>query len=225
MTASVRDALWFHILFMAAALPLVALSEGMARGQNLLWLTLGYHIALPLVSLVRGHNDWLFLWLFLLPLAAGQVLPDWALVRVAGVLVFPDLGQPRIGGDVPVYFLGLWMMLLFPVLLIGQSSRRPYLATALLGLGLFAFWEWAARPLQIWYNHNVVAIDGMALYPLIPEMLLALTSLWAYRQFGRAGIPARLAVAVGVNVFYAGACFIGLLTTEYIFRSALLGIL
>ena len=225
MNPSVRDALWFHILFMAAALPLVFLSEGAERGQNLLWLTLGYHVLLPLVSLIRRHHEWLFLWLFLLPLAAGQVLPDWALVRVAGVLVFPDLGQPRIGGDVPIYFLGLWMMLLFPVLLLGQSSRRPYLATGVLSLALFAFWEWAARPLQIWYNRDVLAIDGMALYPLIPEMLLALTALWAYRHFGRGGIPGRLMAALSVNVFYTGACFLSLLGIEYIYRSALLGIL
>lgn len=225
MNASVRDALWFHILFMAAALPLVALSEGATRGHNLLWLTLGYHLALPLVSLVRGHSEWLFLWLFLLPLAAGQVLPVWALARVAGVLVLPDLGQPRIGGEVPIYFLGLWMILLFPIMLLGQSGRRPYLSTALLALGLFASWEWAAGPLQIWHNRNVVALDGMALYPLIPEMLLAIGALWAYRHFRQAPILGRVLAALALNVFYTGACFLGLLATEYIFRSALLGIL
>lgn len=225
MNSSTRDALWFHLLFLAAALPLVWMSEGGERGRMLLWLTVGYHLALPLISLVRGHSEWLFLWLFLLPLTAGQVLPDWALVRIAGVLVFPDLGQPRIGGDVPIYFLGLWMMLLFPLVLLGLSSRRPYLTTGLLSLGLFAFWEWAAKPLNIWYNQNVVNLDGMAIYPLIPEMLLALGALWAYRHFRQAFIPARIFAALSVNVFYTGACFLSLLGTEYIFRSALLRIL
>lgn len=225
MNPSTRDALWFHVLFAAAAVPLVAMFEGPTRGEHLLWLTLGYHAALPLLSLVRRHHEWLFLWLFLLPLCAGQVLPDWALVRVTGVLVFPDLGQPRIGGDVPIYFLGLWMMLLFPLLLIGHSSRHPYLVTGTLALALFGFWEWAARPLQIWYNRDVLAIDGMALYPLVPEMLLALSALWAYRHFGRGPVPARIAVALGINVFYAGACLLSLLAVEYIYRSALLGIL
>lgn len=225
MTPSTRDALWLHLLFLAVALPLILMSEGVARGQNLLWLVIGYHVALPLVSLVRGHSEWLFLWLFLLPLAAGQVLPDWALVRVAGVLAFPDLGQPRIGGDVPIYFLGLWMLLLFPLVLQGLTRRWAYLTTALWALPLFALAEWAARPLQLWGNHGVVAIDGMALYPLLPEVLLALAALWAYRQFRQSSIAARIVAALAVNLFYAGACFLSLLATEYIFRSALLRIL
>lgn len=224
MNASTRDALWFHALFLAVAVPWLALSGG-ARAAPLLWLTLGYHLGLVLWGFVRGRSEWLFLWLFLLPLCVGQVLPDWALVRVVGVLTFPDPAQPRIGGDVPVYFLGLWMLVLFPLTLIGLGRRHPLLSLAPLALLVFAAVEWAARPLGLWAHEGVLAFHGIALYPLLPELLLTLAALWSYRAYGRAHPLSRIGIALAINVFYAGACLLSLLATEYIFRSALLRML
>jgi hypothetical protein len=214
MKSSIRDALWFHGLFSAAALPVLLFTHGATLGKGLLILTLIYNIGLPLYAFARGQTEWLKLWLFLLPLSCGQVLPDWALVDVAGVLVFPDLGQYRIGGAVPIYFLGLWMMLLFPVTLLSDSVGARYLSAALLSLLLFGFWEWAARPLDLWHGRDVRMIGGVAVYTLLPETLLGLTTLWAYRSTRGGGIVQRVFSAFAVNLLYTGALFIALLLSR-----------
>lgn len=210
MKASIREALWFHGLFFAGSLPVLLFLQGAALGKALIGLTLFYNIALPALSVLRGHNEWLKLWLFLLPLSCGQVLPDWALVDVAGVLHFPDHGVWRIGGAVPVYFMGLWIMLLFPIILISDSLRSRHVAAAALGLLAFAFCEWAARPLSLWQGQNVRMIDGVALYVLLPEVLLVLATLSAYRNSRGRSIIQQWFSAFGVNLLYTGALFIGL---------------
>ena len=214
MKASTREALWFHALFFVASLPVLFFTHGTLFGKGLLLLTLGYNIALPIFALVRGHTEWLKLWIFLLPLSCGQVLPDWALVQIAGVLTFPDHGAWRISGAVPVYFMGLWMMLLFPVTLISDNMRSRYFAAAILSLVLFGFWEWAAQPLQLWQPQNVRTIAGVAIYVLIPEVFLGLATLHAYRNTRGSGIIQQVFSALSVNLLYTGALFISLLLTR-----------
>lgn len=211
MNASTREALWFHVIFFVVSAPVLMLAKGNALGQGLLLLTLGYNIALPVAALVRGHSEWISLWAFLLPLSAAQVLPDWALVQIAHTLVLPDLGQYRLGGVVPIYFMGMWIMLLFPILLLSNATRSRYLIAMLLSFPLFVFWEWAARPLNLWYGQNVRMIGGVALYTIIPEVLLSLAALWMYRTTREDGIFARLIGGLSVPLFYAGALFASLI--------------
>lgn len=214
MKASIREALWFHLLFFAVSTPVLLFARGTTLGQGLLFLTLGYNVGLPLYALMRGHAEWLKLWMFLLPLSCGQILPDWALVQIAGTLTFPDHGQWRIGGAVPVYFMGLWIMLLFPVTLLSDNTRSRYLTAAALSLLLFGFWEWAALPLQLWQPQNVRTIAGVAIYVLIPEVFLGLMTLRAYRNTRGSGIIQQVFSALAVNLLYTGALFIGLLLTR-----------
>lgn len=207
-----REAIGFHVLFGLFAAALIWLLPASSFGLAVILVVLLYNVGLPLFSLVRGHVDWLLLWLFLLPLSCAQVLPDWALVQLAGTLHFPDHGAYRIGGAVPVYFMGLWIMLLFPIAVVAdQAGRLRYAVAALLGLLLFAFWEWAAAPLGLWQAQNVRTVDGMALYPLIPEALLAAASLWMYRLTHGRGLAAALCGSLLVSVFYTGALFTALL--------------
>lgn len=213
MNMAVREALWFHLIFFLVAAPVLMFAKDASLGQGVLLLTLGYNIALPALALVRGHAEWLTLWSFLLPISAAQVLPDLALVKVAGVLLFPDLGQYRIGGEVPIYFMGMWMMLLFPILLLSNGSRSRYLKATVMALAFFLFWEWAARPLNLWHAENVRMVMGTAIYPIIPEILLTLSALWMYRLTRERSIFSRLFGGLSVPVFYTGALFISLVLT------------
>lgn len=217
MHLGVREALAFHALFFIAAGVTLWLTPAGALGWALLWLTIAYHVALPTWALLRAQTEWLALWLFLLPLSVAQLLPDWALVRIAQTLVFPDHGILRVGDAVPLYLAGMWTMLLFPILLIAQSARHPFLAAALLAVILFAAAEWAAQPLRLWHAQNVATVAGVAVYVLVAELLLVLAALRAYRLHRRDAAPTRILAALGVSVFYAGALFLSLLTVDPLF--------
>jgi hypothetical protein len=214
MKAYIREALWFHLLFFAISAPVLLFARGEMLGKGLLALTLGYNIALPLFALMRGHGEWLKLWTFLLPLSCGQVFPDWALVQIGNVLSFSDHGVWRIGGAVPLYFMGLWIMLLFPITLISDSNRSRYLIAGILSLLLFGFWEWAAPMLELWHPLNVRVVAGVAVYVLIPEVFLGLVTLQVYRRTKDSGIIQQVFSAFAVNLLYTGALFIGLLLTR-----------
>jgi len=208
---SVRDALLFHGLFFAVAMPLALSLEGASLGMALLLLAIGYNIALPWVGHQRGHVDWLPLWRFLLPLSFALPCADWVLVERMGTLNFPDHGIPRLGGAVPIYFMGLWIMLLWQVLWLAQHTARPYLWTAVFSFVGFVFWEWASHPLALWQPLGVQQIAGFALYPIIPEVLLSLAALFFWRLLKHEGLFAQVVAALGIAVFYTGALALSLL--------------
>ena len=174
-------------------------------------LALFYNVALPLFGRWRGDREWVRLWAFLLPMSLTLPCADWMLVQRMGTLVFPDHGIARLGGAVPVYFMGLWIMLLWQVCWLAGTVRKPFHFAGVFSLAAFLIWEWAARPMSLWHAVGVKQIAGFALYPLIPEILLGLAALWMWRSCGRAAWPQRLAAAVSVSVFYAGALSLSLL--------------
>ena len=207
----VKDALRFHAAFFALAIPVALYEQGRSLGLAILLLAALYNITLPLMCQWRGHRDGVRLWMFLLPLSMALPCADWMLVSRMGTLSFPDHGVYRLGGVVPLYFMGLWIMLLWPLCWLAQATRRPYLLTAFGALAAFLIWEWAARPMHLWHAVGVRQIAGFALYPLIPEMLLAMAALWMWQHHGRAPLLTRIACAVSVAVFYAGAVALALL--------------
>lgn len=209
----VRDALIFHAVFFAVAIPVALSQQADHLGLALLGLALLYNIALPLVGLQRNHKGWFPLWLFLLPLSLTLPCADWMLVQRMGTLSFPDHSVPRIGDAVPFYFMGLWIMLLWQVCWLAQATRKPYPVAAVLALIGFLVWEWAARPMSLWHAQGVHMVAGFALYPIIPEVLLALSALWMWRTLEHKPWLQRLAGALAVTVFYAGALSLSLLWT------------
>lgn len=208
---AVHDALRFHALFFAIAIPVALYEQGRSLGMAILLLALAYNISLPIMCQWRGYREGVRLWWFLLPLSLALPCADWMLVRQMGTLSFPDHGIYRLGGAVPVYFMGLWIMLLWPLCWLAQATRRPYLIVAVGALAAFLIWEWAARPMHLWHAVGVRQFAGFALYPLIPEMLLAVAALWMWQQHGRAPLLTRLVCAVSVAVFYSGALSMALL--------------
>lgn len=207
----VQDALIFHALFFSIAIPVALTSSGARLGMSVSALALAYNIALPLFGHWRGHPQWVRLWVFLLPMSATLPLADWMLVVRMKTLVFPDHGIWRLGGAVPLYFTGLWIMLLWQVCWLADTVRKPWHFAAGFSLAAFLVWEWAARPMALWHAVGVKQVAGFALYPLIPEMLLGMAALWMWRQCGYSAWPQRVAAAVSVSVFYAGALSLALL--------------
>lgn len=207
----VRDAVFFHGAFFAIAIPVALNTQGLQLGIALCLLALGYNIALPLVGQWRGHSEWVRLWKFLVPVSIALPCADWMLVERMGTLYFPDHGIPRLGGAVPLYFMGLWIMLLWQVCWFAMATPRPYPVVALLSLAGFVVWEWAARPMNLWHAQDVLQVQGFALYPLIPEMLLAVGALWLWQTLRHKSIWQQIYGGLSLAVFYAGALSLSLL--------------
>ncbi|MEO6698160.1 MAG: hypothetical protein ABIR53_01715 [Paraperlucidibaca sp.] len=209
----IRDALLFHLVFFAIAIPL-ALKPALVKlnlGDLLMYLVAGYVVMLPLFGLLRKHREWVALWWFLLPLSMALPCADWMLVQKMGTLHFPDHGAPRLGGAVPIYFLGMWLMLLWPLCWINAYARFPLFNAAIMALIAFTAWEWAARPMGLWHADGVRQFHGFALYPLIPEMLLGAGALWMWQIQRNRPWLSQLFGALSVAVFYAGALSLSLL--------------
>lgn len=198
----IRDALILNGLIAAGGWAAFQYLHAPMLGLAILALVVAFNVLLPLFAGSSGHRHWFDLWLFLLPLSIFQVVPDWVLSQLLGILVFPDLGAPRVGGHVPVYMAGMWVIPLFWVLLVARGST---VLAGLLALGVFAASEWAAPVFDIWRPRNVGLHYGIADYVLIPEALLGWAAAFAYRETGQAGIVVRIAAAAAVSIFYTGA--------------------
>jgi len=208
-----RAAIIYHLVFFAIAIPLALKPSlvSLSLGDLLLYLVAGYVVALPLIGLLRKNREWVALWWFLLPLSMALPCADWMLVQKMGTLHFPDHGAPRLGGAVPIYFLGMWLMLLWPLCWISSHTRFPLLSAAIMALIAFTVWEWAARPMGLWHAQDVRQLHGFALYPLIPEMLLGAGAMWMWQIQRNRPWLSQLAGALSVAVFYAGALSLSLL--------------
>jgi len=205
-----KPALKFHGVFFVIAIPLALSVPANLVGWTVLLLALAYNLALPLVGARLQLAEWPALWRFLLPLSCCLPFADWMLVN-QGTLHFPDHGIARLGGAVPIYFCGLWIMLLWQICWFAPMTPKPYLSAATLGLAGFLIWEWAARPMQLWEAVGVTQIAGFALYPLLPEMLLSVATLWLWQQTKTASWFTQLAAAIALAIFYAGALSLALL--------------
>ncbi len=214
--ASLRDALLFHLAFFVVAVPVTMAVPDKSLGRAILTLAALYNILLPAVANWRRHRQWYLLWVFLLPLSLTLPMADWMLVKRMGTLVFPDHGVPKFANVVPVYFAGLWIMLLWPVCLFASAAKRQwsYLAAGLLGLAVFLVWEWAARPLNLWQPRHVMTFYGAAIYPLIPEAMLCISALWMWRSTTMSPRWQKMVGAMSLTFFYAGALSLFLLWIE-----------
>jgi hypothetical protein len=207
-----RDALLFHLFFAIAVAAVLYALRPPDLGWGILGLAVLYNLLLPLIASRAGHREWLDLWLFLLPLSVLQVLPDWVLSQQFGILVFPDLGGPRIG-TVPAYMAGLWVIPLFWALWL---AGRSVLAAAVLALLLFAGAEWGARLLHLWNAQHVNQWFGVADYVLLPEMLLGGAAAYAFEQSRDRNPVIRLGAAACVTVFYTGALVLTYFLIEHV---------
>lgn len=202
--APVRDALWFHGVFFLITVPLAAWLRGPMLGYALCLFALVYNIALPLWGSRRGHTQWVAMWQFLLPVSFALPLADWMLVNQLGTLSFPGDGVPRIGGAVPIYFLGMWVMLLWQVMWFAEHTGRPYLAAAGFALAGFVGWEWIAPFLALWEPVGVRMWAGIALYVIVPEVLMVLATMFLWHTTQAQPRAVKVAAALGVAPLYAG---------------------
>jgi hypothetical protein len=200
-----RDLVLVHLALAALVAAALMMQPTVPLGLGLLVAVVGYNILLPMTAIWSQHHTWLRLWLFLAPLSAMMLLPDWFLAKQLGVLVFPDTGAPRIG-EVPIFMMGMWTIPLFLIVHFAQRYKPPmdHAVVLTLSAALFLGSEAVLWRLPVWHAQNVWQVANVAIYLIVPELILGLTAYWGYLLSERRSLLVRLGTSYLVMVIYLG---------------------
>lgn len=203
------DFIILHAVYSILCLP-VLLIPGLGTGIKLFILVAVYNVAVPVIAKLRGHDLWINIWLFSLVLSVFQVFPDWFLSRQLGILVFPEDGFVKIGA-VSGYMAGLWAIPVFMIVYVSLrageriSLRAGYWTAALLALVIFGASEETVWMLPSWYARNVAMVSHTAVYIIIPEIILGVSCLYAFRQIRERSHWNKIPASFLVMLLYLGA--------------------
>jgi len=117
MSAHERRVVSIHAVF--TLMCVVGLLLPLPVGQRIALCVLAYHVLVVAWSRSAGDTELMKLWRYAAVLSVFQVVPDWFLSHVLGVLVFPEDGFPKIG-TVSGYMAGLWTI---PCIMIVSAAR------------------------------------------------------------------------------------------------------
>ena len=202
MSRDVRAIVLLHAALFAGTAAVAALDPP-EKGWAVFALVIAYNVTLPLVARAVGRRDWFALWAFLLPVSIFQILPDWILADLVGVLNFPDTGGPRLDDSIALAMGGMWVAPLFITLAL--SRGRAGLAAAV-ALAVFFGSELLAPEVGLWEPvGDTERWAGVALYVLPAEAALGWAAATAFALAGRSPLPRRILAALAVSTFYTGA--------------------
>ncbi|TGJ98559.1 hypothetical protein EHQ53_02230 [Leptospira langatensis] len=226
MKTTEKHSILFHLAFAILCIIVLALPIPASSGWRLFFLVLVYNISLPIIAQVAEHDRWMDIFLFSFPLSILQVVPDWFLSKVLGILVFPPDGFFKIG-TVSAYMAGLWTI---PFFLIIYSATRftkrypeahpiaKYGVAGGVALLLFGFSEEVSVFIPIWYAQNVSMIGHIAIYVLVPEFLLGIFATFAYFHTERKPLRSKLLWAGTTMLVYLGSLSFSYLFIEGVWK-------
>jgi len=213
LTEMERDALFVHLIFIVICAVILLIPVDLKIGVRLFILVIIYNLAVPIVGIWRKYAEWVEIWLFAFILSLFQIFPDWFLSAQLEVLVFPEDGLFKIG-TVSGYMLLLWAIPFFMILFIGQRvherystnmSYLPYLVVALLSLLIFGMSEMTMWTLGSWHAQNVTMIGHVAIYIIIPEVILGLSTYFSYEMIKDKNHWIKIPTAFIVMLLYLGS--------------------
>jgi hypothetical protein len=219
MPSDARDLALTQAGFTLFAAGLLAAPLPIPSGPRIAIAIVVWLVAMAVVAVRRRHSDWLYLLRFVVPLSALQVLPDWFLSRVLGVLVFPEDGFPKFG-TVSAYMALLWSIPLFLSSWVGLRvmERRSMFAGALAAAAtaLLIFWisEETLWRVPIWHAKDVRLIGHSAIYVLPAEAWLGAQCLHELVATRCSSGAARFVGALRVTLGYLGALALCFLVAE-----------
>ncbi|NWF97199.1 MAG: hypothetical protein HXY34_13765 [Candidatus Thorarchaeota archaeon] len=204
-----RDVIAVHAFFAAIAASVLLVPVGAAVGWKMLALVCIYNALIPIVGLIRGHYEWINIWSFVFLLSVLQVFPDWVLSEQLGVLVFPVDGSPMIG-PVPLYMAGLWTIPLFAIIYSGARVEEKYgylraqAFVVSISVLIFGIAEETMWMLPSWAAQNVSMIGHVAVYIIIPELVLGSAAFFIYSIIRFGGHWRKVFWAFHIMVLYLG---------------------
>jgi hypothetical protein len=205
-----KDALLLHLIFIALCVVIILIPFGFSMGIKLFILVVSYNLLIAIVGIWRKYENWNHIWLFALLISIFQLFPDWYLSAELNILVFPEDGFIKIG-TVSLYMLGLWTIPLFLIMFIGSrvqerySISKAYLIVVLMSFLIFGIAEQTMWILQSWYAQNVFMIGNLAVYIIIPEVILGLITYFGYKQIQGKHHLFKVLVAFIIMLIYLGS--------------------
>ena len=197
-----RDILILHAAFAALCIAVLMIPLGISLGVRLFVLVFIYNLAVPGIGTLLGHEDWVDLQLFLLPLGFFILIAESLFCNQLGILQYPEDGFLKIG-SVSAYMALMWVIPLFIIVFIGQQVKIHYsqmtslTAVAALSLLIFGVSEqimWVL-PVGVW---NVKRIW----YFLLPEMFLSISTYACYGVVQYKSILTKMSLAFVTMLFY-----------------------
>ena len=208
-----KDALVVHAVFSLICVLLLAAPVGLRSGVRMMILVVVYSFILAGVGWYRRDREWIDLWVFCAILSVFQVFPDWFLSAQLNILVFPEDGLFKIG-TVSGYMMGLWTIPFFIIVFAGNRMEKRHstlsavLGVGILSLAIFGGSEQTLWILESWYARNVTMAGHVALYILLPEILLGLAAWWGYKAVKNRSLIRKTVAAFCIMQLYLGsACF------------------
>lgn len=218
-----KDVVLLHVGFALVCAAVLLAPIGAASGVRFFALVVVYNLAVPLAGWWRGHLDWIQLWLFSFLLSLFQVFPDWFLSAQLNVLAFPADGLFKIG-TVSGYMGGLWTIPIFLIVYTGGfiktrfSEKSAYPAVAVVSLLIFGGSEQTLWMLSSWYAKDVLMVGHVAVYILVPEILLGLAAFFSFQQVKDKSLGTKLVSAFLVMQFYLGSASFFYFLVEKVLR-------
>ncbi len=210
LEATEQDFLVLHALFAVLCGVVLLIPMYLAIYIRMFALVVIYNLLVPGLGFWRRNEDWIDLWSFAIILSVLQVFPDWFLVSELDVLTFPDDEFLQIG-DVPAYMAGLWAIPLFIIIFGGRRieerhcSKAAYAIVALSSLAIFGLSEATMWALPAWSAQNVTTIGHLALYIIIPEVMLGLTAFYCYQEIQGRPFGIKFLGAFLIMLLYLGS--------------------
>ncbi|MBD3256619.1 MAG: hypothetical protein GF383_16115 [Candidatus Lokiarchaeota archaeon] len=199
-----------HGIFSLVCMLILFLPLNIKIGIKLFILVLIYNIIIPIVGVWKKDRNWLNIWLFSFILSLFQIWPDWFLSAQLNILIFPEDGLFKIG-TVSGYMLFLWAIPFFIILYVGKrietdySERIVYSCVALLSLLIFGTSEMTIWTIGSWYAQNVFTIGHIAVYIIVPEILLGLSTNYFYKTIEKKSHYYKIIAAFFVMLIYLGS--------------------
>ncbi|MFX1367688.1 MAG: DUF6989 domain-containing protein [Promethearchaeota archaeon] len=207
--SNITDLIIAHVIFAVLCVTVLLIPLAAEIGLRLLILVVAYNVLIPILAILRNDQKWIPLWIFSIVLSVLMIMPDWYLVDVLGTVAFPADGFPKIG-SVSTYMAGLWAIPIFVILFLGNEVRNSksetwgYLVVAFLSILIFGVAEEAMWMLPSWYAVGVTMVGHVAVYIIVPEILLGLSSYFCYLNIKDRSYIWWVLGAFVVMVFYIG---------------------
>lgn len=202
---------FLRLFVLTAVVALLSMLVPLKGGVQLGLIISFFNLAFPVWALIRDHEDWWQLWLFLLPLSLLLMIPTQYLATQLGVLSFPFNSLTRVN-EVPPYMLGIWMIPLSLIIFVGTELEREYSlkhAWGVIGLGalfLFGMLEENIRLLGGWSFQNVHQYLGnIPYFVLISDLLLTLAAFYVFDHVRYMNFFFKLIGAFFVMLVYMGS--------------------